>query len=80
AGSVFRNPQDYFAWQLIDDIYLRGLQIGGARVSDKHPNFIVNEDHATAKDFIQITEQIKQSVKNQYQLDLIMEVEKFNCR
>ena len=47
-------------------------------VSEKHVNFIVNEDHASAKDFLQLIEEIQAKVKEKYQIDLVMEVEKFN--
>ena len=50
AGSVFRNPQDKPAWQYIDECGLRGYEIGGAQVSPKHSNFIVNNGYASAKD------------------------------
>ena len=49
AGSVFRNPQDKPAWQYIDECGLRGYEIGGAQVSPKHSNFIVNNGYASAK-------------------------------
>lgn len=78
AGSVFRNPQDTFAWSLIDGIGYRGKQVGGAMVSDKHPNFIVNSGNATCEDFLNLVNQIQTKVKATYDIDLIMEVEKFN--
>ncbi len=78
AGSVFRNPQDSFAWSLIDGIGYRGKQVGGAMVSDKHPNFIVNSGNATCEDFLNLVNQIQTKVKETYDIDLIMEVEKFN--
>ncbi|WP_288160564.1 UDP-N-acetylmuramate dehydrogenase, partial [Faecalibaculum rodentium] len=50
AGSTFRNPGDMPAWEIIDRLGLRGRQIGGARISDKHSNFIVNAGGATCRD------------------------------
>ncbi|MBP3891738.1 MAG: UDP-N-acetylmuramate dehydrogenase [Solobacterium sp.] len=78
AGSIFRNPEEVPAWELIEGIGYRGKRIGGAQVSEKHVNFIVNEDHASAKDFLQLIEEIQAKVKEKYQIDLVMEVEKFN--
>lgn len=80
AGSIFRNPEDIPAWKLIEGIGYRGKCIGGAKVSEKHVNFIVNEDHATASDFLQLVEEIQDKVKEKYDIDLKMEVEKFNWR
>ena len=78
AGSVFQNPEEMPAWQLIDGIGYRGYRIGGAMVSEKHVNFIVNEDHATAQDFLTLVNQIKRLVEEQYHIRLHMEVERFN--
>ncbi|NBK96988.1 MAG: UDP-N-acetylmuramate dehydrogenase [Erysipelotrichia bacterium] len=78
AGSVFRNPQTYPAWQLIEEIGYRGKQIGGAKVSDKHANFIVNEDHAKASDVDALVKAIQKEVHEKYQIEMKMEVEKFN--
>ncbi len=78
AGSVFRNPEQASAWSLIDGIGYRGKKIGGAMVSDKHVNFIVNSGNATCADFLQLVEEIQTKVKDNYDIELIMEVEKFN--
>ena len=79
AGSVFRNTKDKQAWQLIDELKLRGYKVGGAMVSSKHTNFIINNKDACAEDFLSITNKIQKEVKKAYNIDLIMEVEKFNC-
>jgi len=78
CGSVFRNPEGYNAWQLIEGIGYRGLRKGGAMVSDKHCNFIVNENHATAADYIALVEEIQEKVEAQYGVRLHTEMEKFN--
>ena len=79
AGSCFKNPEGDFAWRLIDGVGLRGYKCHGIEVSDKHPNFIINTNGATASDFIMTTNYIKAKVKAQYDIDLVMEVELFNC-
>ncbi len=78
AGSVFRNPMDTPAWKLIEGIGYRGRQIGGAKVSEKHVNFIVNAGGATAADFAALADEIIEKVRETYGVDLHMEVEKFN--
>ncbi len=79
AGSCFRNPENDFAWKLIDSIGYRGYRIGGVCVSEKHSNFIVNEDNGTAEDYLNIVYQIQDQIKDRYGIRLVMEVEKFNC-
>lgn len=75
AGSVFRNPPDNFAGKLIEDIGYKGKSIGGAKVADKHANFIINTGGATGKDIIKLIEEIKEKVKKQYDIELILEQE-----
>ena len=78
AGSVFQNPEEMPAWKLIDGIGYRGYRIGGAMVSEKHVNFIVNEDNAKAEDFLALVEEIRKLVEEKYHIRLHMEVERFN--
>lgn len=80
AGSIFRNPEEIPAWKLIEGTGFRGKRIGDAVVSEKHVNFIVNENHASAKDFITLVTDVQKAVKDKYDIDLYMEVEKFNWR
>ena len=80
CGSVFRNPEGMNAWQLIDGIGYRGKKHGGATVSPKHCNFIVNEDHATAAEYMQLVNEIIDKVKEKYGVDLVTEMEKFNWK
>lgn len=79
AGSVFRNPESIPAWKLVDDLGLRGHQIGGAQVSEKHSNFIVNAGNAKAQDVRDLIALIQKAAKESYGIDLITEVEHFNC-
>ena len=75
AGSVFRNPPDDFAGRLIEEIGYKGKNIGGAYVSEKHANFIVNKGGATSSDVINLISEIKENVKEKYDIDLILEQE-----
>ncbi len=74
AGSVFRNPDEHGAWYYIDSVGLRGYQIGGAKVSEKHSNFIVNDGYASAKDIKDLIEFIKKSVYEKFSITLKEEV------
>jgi UDP-N-acetylmuramate dehydrogenase len=62
CGSAFKNPEGCKAWELIDAAGCRGMRFGGAMVSEKHCNFIVNEDNATAEDIEDLGELIIQKV------------------
>ncbi len=62
AGSIFKNPLDESAGRLIDTAGLKGLAIGGAQVSDKHANFIVNTGNATAKDVLALIAKVQEKV------------------
>ncbi|MBP3888891.1 MAG: UDP-N-acetylenolpyruvoylglucosamine reductase, partial [Cellulosilyticum sp.] len=74
AGSTFKRPEGYFAGKLIMDAGLRGHQIGGARVSDKHCGFVVNEGGATCKDVEDLIAYVQQVVKDQFDVTLEAEV------
>ena len=74
AGSVFRNPsEDVFAGKLIEDLGLKGYKIGGAQISEKHANFIINVDGATGEDIRALIKLIKSKVKEKYNIDLHVE-------
>ncbi len=75
AGSIFRNPLPLYAGKLIQDLGLRGYTLGGAKVSEMHGNFIVNNDQATAQDVLDLIAYIQGQVKEHYQVDLETEVE-----
>lgn len=73
-GSVFRNPQDKPAWQYIDECGLRGYEIGGAQVSPKHSNFIVNNGYASAKDIYDLIMLVQEKVNEKFGVKLRREV------
>lgn len=75
AGSVFRNPQDMFAGELIEKCGLKKKNINGAEVSDKHANFIINKGNCTGKDIVDLIHIVQEKVKEKYQVDLILEQE-----
>ena len=78
AGSVFRNPEGLFAGKLIEDLGLKGKMIGGAMVSEKHANFIVNYNNANGKDIKELIELVHQKVLEEYDVDLKIEQEFVN--
>lgn len=76
AGSTFKRPKDNFAGKLIMDAGLRGYTVGGAMVSEKHCGFVINKDNATCEDVIKLTEDVKEKVKEQFGIELELEVKK----
>lgn len=74
AGSVFKRPPGYFAGKLIQDSGLQGKGFGGAEVSTKHAGFIVNKNNATATDYISTIEMVKSTVKENFGIELELEV------
>ena len=75
CGSVFRNPDGMATGKLIDDLGLKGYQIGGAKISEKHANFIINYNNATSEDIIKLIDLIKDKIKKNYNIDLVLEQE-----
>jgi UDP-N-acetylmuramate dehydrogenase len=75
AGSVFRNPGGTSAGKLIDEAGLKGLRIGGATVSEKHANFIVNDRKGTAADVRRVAEQVRAAVRQRHGVELQFEIE-----
>ena len=75
AGSVFRNPEGLSAGKLIEDAGLKGYKIGGAKISTKHANFIVNTGDATYEDILELIDYTKKKTKEIYNIDLILEQE-----
>lgn len=78
AGSVFRNPPDNFAGKLIEDSGLKGLEKGGAMVSNKHANFIVNHQNAKSSDIKYLIDTCHDTVLEKYGIDLKIEQEFVN--
>ncbi len=74
AGSIFKNPPGRKAWKLIDDAGLRGLRLGGIRVSTKHANFLIKEGEATAEDVETLVDLIKLRVKRIFGIELEEEI------
>ncbi len=74
AGSVFKRPEGYFAGELIMNAGMRGFQIGGARVSDKHCGFIINVGNATAADIQDVICEVQERVKNRFGVELETEI------
>ena len=76
AGSTFKRPTGYFAGKLIQDAGLRGFQVGGAQVSEKHCGFVINKDNATAADIVELMNQVSAIVKEKFGVELEPEVKR----
>ena len=76
SGSTFKNPNGHKAWELIDRAGCRGLRLGGAKVSEKHCNFLVNAENATAADLENLGEEIRRRVKDSCGIILEWEIER----
>ena len=63
GGSTFKNPPGSSAWKLIDEAGCRGLRVGGAKVSEMHCNFLINDRNATAEDIERLGETVRARVK-----------------
>lgn len=74
AGSTFKRPEGYFAGKLIQDAGLRGFQVGGAQVSEKHCGFVINKEQATAADIKNLMEQVSEQVLQKFGVKLEPEV------
>ena len=78
AGSVFRNPKDMFAGELIENLGLKGMKHNGAMISDKHANFIVNTGNAKSEDIKYLIDYAYNKVKEKYNVEMIVEQEFVN--
>ena len=73
-GSTFKNPKGDFSARLISEAGLKGTMIGGAQISEKHPNFIVNRGNATFEDISNILKLVKKTIKEKYDIALEEEI------
>lgn len=76
GGSTFKNPDGHKAWQLVDDAGCRGLQIGGAQVSEKHTNFLINTGEAMSADIEALGDEVRTRVKAKSGIDLHWEIQR----
>jgi len=76
AGSTFKRPEGYFAGKLIQDAGLKGFQVGGAQVSEKHAGFVINKNHATASDIYELMRQVSEKVEEESGVRLEPEVKR----
>jgi UDP-N-acetylmuramate dehydrogenase len=76
GGSTFKNPDGHKAWQLVDEAGCRGLTIGGAQVSEKHANFLINTGNATSADIEALGEEVRARVKANSGIDLHWEIQR----
>ncbi len=80
GGSTFKNPDGQSAWKLVDGAGCRGLKIGGARVSEKHCNFLINEGDATSTDIENLGEEVRRRVMNNSGVKLEWEIKRIGRR
>lgn len=76
GGSTFKNPPGKKAWRLIDSAGGRGLEAGGAMVSEKHCNFLINTGNATSADLERLGEELRERVRKTHNIDLQWEIER----
>jgi UDP-N-acetylmuramate dehydrogenase len=76
GGSTFKNPDGHKAWQLVDAAGCRGLQIGGAQVSEKHTNFLINTGDGTSADIEALGEEVRKRVKAKSGVELEWEIQR----
>ena len=76
GGSTFKNPDGQTAWQLVDEAGCRGFQIGGAQVSEKHTNFLINTGDATSADIEALGEEVRRRVLVKSGVDLHWEIQR----
>lgn len=75
AGSTFKRGADFITAKLIDECGLKGYQIGGAQISEKHAGFIINKGNATAEDVIKLMEYTKEQIYNKFGKIIVPEIE-----
>jgi UDP-N-acetylmuramate dehydrogenase len=75
VGSMFKNPENYYAGYLIETAGLKGYRVGGAHISDKHANFFVNDENATAEDIRALIAEAWHVVREKFGVEMELEVE-----
>jgi UDP-N-acetylmuramate dehydrogenase len=80
GGSTFKNPPGQKAWQLVDAAGCRGLKRGGAQVSEKHTNFLINTGDATSADIEALGEEVRARVRTQSGVELEWEIERLGVK
>jgi UDP-N-acetylmuramate dehydrogenase len=75
SGCIFKNPRGLSAGAMIDRAGLKGLQIGGAVVSEKHANFFIAQKGCTSRDVMRLIETVKEKVQKQFNVELELEIE-----
>lgn len=78
AGSVFRNPEGNYAGKIIEELGLKGKNIGGAEISTKHANFIINKNNASSSDILNLIKLVQKEAKDKYKIDLKLEQQLVN--
>lgn len=76
AGSTFKRPEGFFAGKLIMDTELRGFCVGGAQISEKHCGFVINKEDATAKDVVELMDEVSRRVNEKFGVVLEPEVKR----
>ena len=80
GGSTFKNPHGRKAWQLVDAAGCRGLEVGGAQVSEKHANFLINTGTATGNAIEDLGEEVRARVRDEFGVDLEWEIQRVGTR
>jgi len=76
GGSTFKNPDGHKAWELVDAAGCRGLTMGGAQVSEKHTNFLINTGDATSSDIEALGEEVRRRVRENSGVELQWEIQR----
>lgn len=79
AGCIFKNPPDASAGRMIDELGLKGLSVGDARISDRHANFFINSGKASAKDMLTLIDRVRERVQTSFGMILEFEVVVWNA-
>ena len=80
GGSTFKNPDGQKAWQLVDEAGCRGFAVGGAQVSEKHTNFLINTGEATSADIEALGEEVRRRVKDKSGVELQWEIQRVGVK